>query len=232
MKLYELYHYGMPQRSGRYPYGSGERPYQSSEPAKKPSFRERRQEKKIIKRRTEALEKARKAAAEKRQRETAEAERIKKLEADKERVLRAGSASEVLKYQGLLTNQELQGALSRIKWTNELQAISAKEVKSGFDKIDDVMTKIGKVNTWATTGINVAENINKVMSAIDKSMKAADSEAAKKQTDTRKRLVKENTTRSNILRNADVLTGAEISDLKKKVDLLEELRKERAKKGG
>lgn len=24
----ELYHYGMPRRSGRYPYGSGERPYQ------------------------------------------------------------------------------------------------------------------------------------------------------------------------------------------------------------
>lgn len=25
----ELYHYGMPRRSGRYPWGSGERPYQS-----------------------------------------------------------------------------------------------------------------------------------------------------------------------------------------------------------
>lgn len=25
----ELYHYGMPRRSGRYPYGSGERPFQS-----------------------------------------------------------------------------------------------------------------------------------------------------------------------------------------------------------
>lgn len=27
----ELYHYGMPQRSGRYPYGSGDRPYQRFE---------------------------------------------------------------------------------------------------------------------------------------------------------------------------------------------------------
>lgn len=26
----ELYHYGIPRRSGRYPYGSGERPFQSS----------------------------------------------------------------------------------------------------------------------------------------------------------------------------------------------------------
>lgn len=27
--LYEIYHYGVKRRSGRYPYGSGERPYQS-----------------------------------------------------------------------------------------------------------------------------------------------------------------------------------------------------------
>lgn len=27
----ELYHYGVKRRSGRYPYGSGERPYQGSE---------------------------------------------------------------------------------------------------------------------------------------------------------------------------------------------------------
>ena len=27
----ELYHYGMPKRSGRYPYGSGDRPYQGIE---------------------------------------------------------------------------------------------------------------------------------------------------------------------------------------------------------
>lgn len=27
----ELYHYGMPRRSGRYPWGSGQRPFQSSE---------------------------------------------------------------------------------------------------------------------------------------------------------------------------------------------------------
>lgn len=29
--MYEIYHYGMPRRSGRYPYGSGNRPYQSVE---------------------------------------------------------------------------------------------------------------------------------------------------------------------------------------------------------
>lgn len=228
----ELYHYGIPQRSGRYPYGSGERPYQSSEKAKKTSFRERRQEKKIVKRRNEALEKARKAAAEKKRAEAAEAERLKQLEANRERVLKSGSASEVLQYQGLLTNQELQGALNRIKWTNELKNISAQEVKSGFDKIDEVMTKIGKVNNWATTGINVANNINTVMNAIEKASKSADAEKARKQQAARKENVKQNTTRDSILRNADVLTGAEMSDLKKKVDILEQLRKEKAKRGG
>ena len=27
----ELYHYGIPRRSGRYPWGSGDRPFQSEE---------------------------------------------------------------------------------------------------------------------------------------------------------------------------------------------------------
>lgn len=31
MNSYELYHYGMPRRSGRYPWGSGTRPYQGLE---------------------------------------------------------------------------------------------------------------------------------------------------------------------------------------------------------
>ena len=29
----ELYHYGIPRRSGRYPWGSGDRPFQSASPA-------------------------------------------------------------------------------------------------------------------------------------------------------------------------------------------------------
>lgn len=31
----EIYHYGIPRRSGRYPYGSGERPYQDKEEARR-----------------------------------------------------------------------------------------------------------------------------------------------------------------------------------------------------
>lgn len=35
VKMNELYHYGIPRRSGRYPWGSGERPYQGEEINKK-----------------------------------------------------------------------------------------------------------------------------------------------------------------------------------------------------
>lgn len=31
----EIYHYGIKRRSGRYPWGSGDRPYQSEEISKK-----------------------------------------------------------------------------------------------------------------------------------------------------------------------------------------------------
>lgn len=224
----ELYHYGMPQRSGRYPYGSGERPYQGEEKSKKISRKEQRQQRKVEKRRAEILEKARKAAAEKRRIEKEAAERKQKLEADKERVLREGSATELLKYQGLLTNNELQQALNRVKWTEELKAISAKETKSGFDKIDDVMKKVGQVTGWVNTGSEVASTINKMVSAIDKATKDDSAKRAKTQQERRKQDVKKNTTIDSILKNADVLTGAEVADLKKKVDTLDALRRQRA----
>ena len=37
----ELYHYGIPRRSGRYPYGSGERPYQDRKAARKEAKRKK-----------------------------------------------------------------------------------------------------------------------------------------------------------------------------------------------
>lgn len=73
----ELYHYGMPRRSGRYPYGSGDRPYQSSggtaggvsSKDQKTSWRAKRLKKvqeKATKKEAEAKEKAKREAEAKR----------------------------------------------------------------------------------------------------------------------------------------------------------------------
>lgn len=106
------------------------------------------------------LEKARKAAAEKRIRE-----------ADKERVLREGTATEVLKYKGELSNKELSDALNRIKWTRELSDISQKEKYAGWEKVDGIMNKVGKVNNWTTTAINSSKNIDTILKMMETASK-------------------------------------------------------------
>lgn len=140
-KMNELYHYGIPRRSGRYPWGSGDRPFQSSGgsagPKKKSNWKLKREQ--------------RAAAKEyKRQLEAAEAKR--KHDADKERVLRSGTATEVMRYQGELTNKELQEVATRLDWESKIHSYSRKEIETAMDKMDSVMKNVGKINNWVNIG--------------------------------------------------------------------------------
>lgn len=134
--------------SGRYPWGSGDRPYQRLEKGK--------QHRGIMgyvkaKKAQKAEEQLQKDMAEARKRAAAEEERKKRLEADKERVLRAGSAREVLQYQGMLTNKELQDAYSRIDWEKRLSSIAASEIQTNMQKMDKAMSNLKTINNWGST---------------------------------------------------------------------------------
>ena len=138
----ELYHYGIPRRSGRYKWGSGDRPFQSSGGvASGPKKKSNRQYKK-----------EQRAAAKERKRQLEEAEEKRKHDADKARVLREGTPAEVMKYQGELTNKELQEVYTRLDWENKIRNYSKKEVELAIDKMDRVMRNIGKINNWVNTG--------------------------------------------------------------------------------
>lgn len=130
---------------------------------RKAGFFENRRIKKALKQRNANLQKAREAAAAKRQHDK-----------DKERVLREGTATEVLKYTGEITNQQLSDALNRIRWTNQLKELSAKETQSNFKKIDDLMKKVDSINNWTKTGINSAENVQKIIKMLDDLSNAQD----------------------------------------------------------
>lgn len=97
-----------------------------------------------------ALNKARKAKA--------DSEKQKKLEKEyqekKTQVLKSGKASEVAKYKGQMTNQELSDALNRIRWERELDNMTASETESNFEKIDKIMEKVGKVTNWANKSMD------------------------------------------------------------------------------
>lgn len=106
---------------------------------------------------TENLAKARQAAFDKRN-----------YEKDKARVLREGTATEVLKYKGDLTNQQLNDVLNRIRMTDQLSEISRKELDEKFNKIDRAMKKAKTVNDWISTGLAIGGNLDQISKALDK----------------------------------------------------------------
>lgn len=149
--IYYLSHGG--PGSGRYPWGSGDRPYQRLEKPKSKksgiteyikSIKAKNQKKQEINKQIE--EKKRNAQKEKIQKE---------LEDNKERVLREGSASEVLKYQGKISNQELRNVLNRLEMEETLKKYSSKEIQSGLDKLKKIQSYTNVGSSLAKDGISL-----------------------------------------------------------------------------
>lgn len=149
--------------SGRYPLGSGDRPYQKFEKSRRRSGgisgyiknrKAKKAEEQQQKQRNEELRKRTEAEQKKRQHDS-----------DKERVLREGSAAEVLKYQGELTNQELQSAVSRLNLESQLRNLSQKEIKTAMDKVDKVMKSIKTGTEWAKIGTDTYNTFAQIYNA-------------------------------------------------------------------
>lgn len=159
----ELYHYGVQGRSGRYKWGSGGRPYQRLEkPKRKVGLIKRIKSRNVEKQRLEK-EKEEKKAAEERE----------KLKAAKEKILTKGTASEVLEYKNKigLTNQEMKDALDRIRTTDDLRKYAAKDIKTGWDTMNNTAKKIKDVNVLTSAGIDAYRNLKTIMQFIDEASK-------------------------------------------------------------
>ena len=77
------------------------------------------------------------------------------LERNKENILRSGKASDVLKYKGKLSNQELQSVVTRLNLERSLNEYSSKEKQSSIKKMDEIMITIDKAVKWTNTGIKL-----------------------------------------------------------------------------
>ncbi len=143
----ELVHFGIKRRSGRYPWGSGERPYQSGgggAPVKK----------------TRKQKKAEERAAK-------QAETQRKLDEARSTVLQRGSASDVKKYLGDLTNQELRDVTTRLNLEKQITEMSAREVKTNMQKIDKAMQTIKKVDEWSKIGTSMYNTLVSIYNSTD-----------------------------------------------------------------
>lgn len=155
----ELYHYGIPRRSGRYPYGSGDRPFQGEPGDKRPKgFIQRHKAKKVSK----AFEKMKEDEAKKQKIQ----EEYKK---NRETILEKGTASDVLKLHKIspVSNAELEKAIDRLRLEKSIKEYEQKEKDAGFNKIDDLMKKMEKINNWSNTGIKLWDNFASIYNATD-----------------------------------------------------------------
>ncbi len=95
-----------------------------------------------------------------------EAEGKEKYEAEKQKALKSGTAAEVLKYQGDLTGQQLNDALNRIRNEKALKDIADKDVKTGWDKANDIANKLEKTAGYIDKGTKFYNAVAKVTNTV------------------------------------------------------------------
>lgn len=153
------------QRNGP-PYPLDAEDHSSSE--KKAGWRQSLKDKKVAKKkakqRQQALEKARKVRAEK----AKQAQIKKEFEEKKQHILQSGKASEVQKYKGQMSNEELQRAIDRINKEAVLDALASREIKTGFDKLDRIKVKADKIAGYMESGKKVYNLLAEVHNAVTK----------------------------------------------------------------
>lgn len=159
--IYYLSHGG--PGSGRYPLGSGDRPFQKFEGSNGKGGGIRGY---IQSRRAKKLEaKEQKARNEELRKRMEEEQKRRQHELDKERVLKKGSAIEVARYQGELTNQELQNVVTRLNLESQLSGYVQKETKTAVDKVDNIMKTVKTGTEWAKIGTDTYNTIAAIYNA-------------------------------------------------------------------
>lgn len=88
------------------------------------------------------------------------------FEARKKQALRAGSAKEVLEFQGKLTNQELNDAINRINSETRLRELAAIKKRSGSEVMKSTADKIENATNVVIKGINAWNTATKIINSL------------------------------------------------------------------
>lgn len=136
----ELYHYGIPRKSGRYPYGSGKEPYQD-DPKKRRLNKDESAPKATSKRPESIWEKHRKAQAEKKMAKDQEAKKV--------------AAERPQSKAKSMSDEELKRAIARMNLEQEyLSKVSASSttkkgkafMKNFAEKTDNISRIVGNTS--------------------------------------------------------------------------------------
>lgn len=144
---------GAPGRgSGRYPLGSGKEPFQN---IKNPN---------LIKRLIKKREKYLKDNKEPPQKLLTKEE----YEESKQKVLKSGSAKDILRFKGDLTNQQMQDAIRRMDLERDLANYDSKFVKSKKEQMNDLMKDLRMITEWTKIGTEAYNSFAKIYNASKK----------------------------------------------------------------
>lgn len=139
----------------------GKRLYQNPDGSLTPLGRARYR--KMQRNRRKNLEKAREVKKTKAEAEKEEAAKKKAYDDAKQKALKSGSAEDILKFKGDLTNQELQTAISRLNFEKSLSDVAASQApKKGLAKVQEMIGKFDTLSKNAETGINAYNRIASV----------------------------------------------------------------------
>lgn len=181
----ELYHYGIPRKSGRYPYGSGKEPYQDnpkkrrlnkdeSAPKAKPSSKTSVQ-KNSSKKPESIWAKHRRLQAEKRDAELREAKRKAAVRAEEERKKEEAAKSPSQKAKEM-SDEELIRAINRLRLeqtymsmvnpsNQQSQQQQAQKIKTTVDKGKRL---IDKMKSGSKDIADLSQNIGNIMGGAQK----------------------------------------------------------------
>lgn len=97
------------------------------------------------------------------------------FEAEKKKAIESGSAEDLAKFKGKLTNEEYSRAFTRLQNEKKVADLVAANQTTVWDKIDKGMAIVQKVGGYANTIATAKENFNK----LDKALNGEKDDAAK-----------------------------------------------------
>lgn len=193
----ELYHYGIPRKSGRYPYGSGKEPYQD-DPKKRRLNKDESAPKAISKRPESIWAKHRRLQAEKRNAELREAKRKAAVRAEEERK-KEEAAKPPSQRAKEMSDEELVRAINRLRLEQTYMSMinpsnqqsqqqqaqqQAQKIKTTVDKGKRL---IDKMKSGSKDIADLSQNIGNIMGGAQKAyanyqsiMKLMDAEKKRK----------------------------------------------------
>jgi hypothetical protein len=154
--------------SGRYPLGSGERPYQKYEgTGKKFSLASVKDYiKSKLKKKSQTQTKSTINQQTNQAQNTQQSNQL--TDEQKRKIIREGTADDVLKIKTQLTNNELQEAQIRLNLEKQLSQLSKEDREKAFKTVDDVVNKMSTVVGWANKGLQMYNTITSVSDTIKK----------------------------------------------------------------